>query len=65
MLLRCTENVKRAFKCSCKVSLFTSTWLPHVCRVTEASLVSVVYLALLDPVVPEVPPDLLETTVLR
>lgn len=36
-----------------------------MCRVTEVSPVSVVYLALLDPLVPEVPPDLLEMTVLR
>lgn len=65
MLLRRKETLKRAFICSHQVSHFTLTWLTYVCRVTKVSLVSVVYLALLDPLVSEVPPDLLEMTVLR
>lgn len=38
---------------------------PLLFRVTEVSPVSVVHLALLDPLVPVVPPELLETKVLR
>lgn len=65
MLLRHNGNLKRTFKCSHQVSLLTLTWLTHVCRVTEVSPVSVVHLALLDPLVVGVPLDLLEMTVLR
>lgn len=38
---------------------------PFLFRVTEVSPVSVVHLASLDPLVPVVPPELLETMVLR
>lgn len=58
-------NVNNQPRSSLNVSHSTLTWLTHVCRVTEVTPESVVLLALLDPPVVVVPPDLLEMMALR